>query len=113
MFFSNKNHRLNDSKQKFSIRKYKLGTFSVLVGTLFYMTSISNIQAQEVKDSNISVEIKPKIDKNEEKEHKKKNEINKENNLLDDHSKQEDVKDKKIIFYNFNRNLKLSYKKED
>ena len=98
MFFSNKNHRLNDSKQKFSIRKYKLGTFSVLVGTLFYMTSISNIQAQEVKDSNISVEIKPKIDKNEEKVHKKENEINKENNLLDDHSKQEDVKDNFLQF---------------
>ena len=105
MFFSNKNHRLNDSKQKFSIRKYKLGTFSVLVGTLFYMTSISNIQAQEVKDSNISVEIKPKIDKNEEKEHKKKNEINKENNLLDDHSKQEDVKDKKDNFLQFQQEL--------
>ena len=105
MFFSNKNHRLNDSKQKFSIRKYKLGTFSVLVGTLFYMTSISNIQAQEVKDSNISVEIKPKIDKNEEKEHKKENEINKENNLLDDHSKQEDVKDKKDNFLQFQQEL--------
>ena len=105
MFFSNKKHRLNDSKQKFSIRKYKLGTFSVLVGTLFYMTSISNIQAQEVKDSNISVEIKPKIDKNEEKEHKKENEINKENNLLDDHSKQEDVKDKKDNFLQFQQEL--------
>ena len=105
MFFSNKNHRLNDSKQKFSIRKYKLGTFSVLVGTLFYMTSISNIQAQEVKDSNISVEIKPKIDKNEEKEHKRENETNKENNLLDDHSKQEDVKDKKDNFLQFQQEL--------
>ena len=105
MFFSNKNHRLNDSKQKFSIRKYKLGTFSVLVGTLFYMTSISNIQAQEVKDSNISVEIKPKIDKNEEKEHKRENEIIKENNLLDDHSKQEDVKDKKDNFLQIQQEL--------
>ena len=105
MFFSNKNHRLSDSKQKFSIRKYKLGTFSVLVGTLFYMTSISNIQAQEVKDSNISVEIKPKIDKNEEKEHKRENEIIKENNLLDDHSKQEDVKDKKDNFLQFQQEL--------
>ena len=69
------------------------------------MTSISNIQAQEVKDSNISVEIKPKIDKNEEKEHKRENETNKENNLLDDHSKQEDVKDKKDNFLQFQQEL--------
>ena len=105
MFFSNKNHRLTDRKQRFSIRKYKLGTFSVLVGTLFYMTSISNIQAQEVKDSNISLEIKNKIDKNEEKEYKKENEINKENNLLDNHLKQDDLKNKQDNIQQFQQEL--------
>ena len=77
MFFYNKNHQVNEKRQKFSIRKYKVGTFSVVVGALFYLNSISNmVQATEVPGitSATSVEEKQSGEVTKEKESKKSKE---------------------------------------
>ncbi|HFI5256305.1 TPA: S8 family serine peptidase [Streptococcus agalactiae] len=47
-----------NTKQRFSIRKYKLGAVSVLLGTLFFLGGITNVAADSVinKPSDIAVE---------------------------------------------------------
>ena len=77
MFFYNKNHEVNEKRQKFSIRKYKVGTFSVVVGALFYLNGISNmVQATEVSGNTTatSVEEKQSGEVTKEKESKKSKE---------------------------------------
>lgn len=46
-----------NTKQRFSIRKYKLGAVSVLLGTLFFLAGITNVAADSVinKPSDIAV----------------------------------------------------------
>ena len=61
MFFYNKNHHFNEKRQKFSIRKYKVGTFSVVVGALFYLNGISNmVQATEMSDNPTATSVEEK-----------------------------------------------------
>ena len=61
MFFYNKNHQVNEKRQKFSIRKYKVGTFSVVVGALFYLNGISNmVQATEVSGNTSATSVEEK-----------------------------------------------------
>ena len=61
MFFYNKNHYFNEKRQKFSIRKYKVGTFSVVVGALFYLNGISNmVQATEMSDNPTATSVEEK-----------------------------------------------------
>ena len=61
MFFYNKNQQVNEKRQKFSIRKYKLGTFSVVVGALFYLNGISNmVQATEVFENSVPTSVEEK-----------------------------------------------------
>ena len=61
MFFYNKNHHFNEKRQKFSIRKYKVGTFSVVVGALFYLNGISNmVQATEMSDNLTATSVEEK-----------------------------------------------------
>ena len=77
MFFYNKNHQVNEKRQKFSIRKYKVGTFSVVVGALFYLNGISNmVQATEVSGNTqaTSIEEKHSGEVTKEKESKKSKE---------------------------------------
>ena len=77
MFFYNKNHQVNEKRQKFSIRKYKVGTFSVVVGALFCLNSISNmVQATEVPGITpaTSVEEKQSGEVTKEKDSKKSKE---------------------------------------
>ena len=77
MFFYNKNHQVNEKRQKFSIRKYKVGTFSVVVGALFYLNGISNmVQATEVSGNTLSTSFgeKQSGEVTKEKESKKSKE---------------------------------------
>ena len=77
MFFYNKNHQVNEKRQKFSIRKYKVGTFSVVVGALFYLNGISNmVQATEVSGNTLSTSVgeKQSGEVTKEKESKKSKE---------------------------------------
>ena len=61
MFFYNKNQQVNEKRQKFSIRKYKVGTFSVVVGALFYLNGISNmVQATEVFENSVPTSVEEK-----------------------------------------------------
>ena len=61
MFFYNKNQQVNEKRQKFSIRKYKVGTFSVVVGALFYLNGISNmVQATEAPETTPAISIEEK-----------------------------------------------------
>ena len=61
MFFYNKNQQVNEKRQKFSIRKYKVGTFSVVVGALFYLNGISNIvQATEISENSVPASVEEK-----------------------------------------------------
>ena len=61
MFFYNKNQQVNEKRQKFSIRKYKVGTFSVVVGALFYLNGISNmVQATEISETSVPTSIEEK-----------------------------------------------------
>ncbi|EEW92293.2 Rib/alpha-like domain-containing protein, partial [Granulicatella elegans] len=61
MFFYNKNQQVNEKRQKFSIRKYKVGTFSVVVGALFYLNGISNIvQATEISENSVPATVEEK-----------------------------------------------------
>ena len=61
MFFYNKNQQVNEKRQKFSIRKYKVGTFSVVVGALFYLNGISNmVQATEISENSVPTSVEEK-----------------------------------------------------
>lgn len=61
MFFYNKNQLLNEKRQRFSIRKYKVGTFSVVVGALFYLNGISNmVQAAEISENSVPASVEEK-----------------------------------------------------
>ena len=61
MFFYNKNQQVNEKRQKFSIRKYKVGTFSVVVGALFYLNGISNmVQATEISENSVPISVEEK-----------------------------------------------------
>ena len=61
MFFYNKNQQVNEKRQKFSIRKYKVGTFSVVVGALFYLNGISNmVQATEISENSVPASVEEK-----------------------------------------------------
>ena len=61
MFFYNKNKQVNEKRQKFSIRKYKVGTFSVVVGALFYLNGISNmVQATEISETSVPTSVEEK-----------------------------------------------------
>ena len=61
MFFYNQKQQVNEKRQKFSIRKYKVGTFSVVVGALFYLNGISNmVQATEISENSVSTSVEEK-----------------------------------------------------
>ena len=50
-----------EKRQKFSIRKYKVGTFSVVVGALFYLNGISNmVQATEISETSVPTSVEEK-----------------------------------------------------
>ena len=76
MFFYNKNHQVNEKRQKFSIRKYKVGTFSVVVGALFYLNGISNmVQATEVPGNTPTTSVEEKQSEEATKEKESKQEV--------------------------------------
>lgn len=76
MFFYNKNHQVNEKRQKFSIRKYKVGTFSVVVGALFYLNGISNmVQATEVPGNTPATSVEKKQSGEATKEKESKQEV--------------------------------------
>ena len=61
MFFYNQKQQVNEKRQKFSIRKYKVGTFSVVVGALFYLNGISNmVQATEISETSVPTSVEEK-----------------------------------------------------
>lgn len=61
MFFYNQKQQVNEKRQKFSIRKYKVGTFSVVVGALFYLNGISNmVQATEISENSVPASVEEK-----------------------------------------------------
>ena len=76
MFFYNKNHQVNEKRQKFSIRKYKVGTFSVVVGALFYLNGISNmVQATEVSGNTSATSVEKTQSGEATKEKESKQEV--------------------------------------
>ena len=67
---------MNEKRQKFSIRKYKVGTFSVVVGALFYLNGISNmVQATEVPGNTPTTSVEEKQSEEATKEKESKQEV--------------------------------------